>query len=339
MYHVTIKDIAKKLNVAVSTVSRAFNAKGDIKKETRELILKTASEMGFRPNPIAKKLFQRKSFNVGVIIPEFSDSPFFPNVIIGIQEVLFKAGYQVLIMQSNESAINELENIKSMENNMVDGIILSITSETSNFDYLRKINDEGFPLVMFNRVADDIKAPQVVFDDYKWAFFATEHLIYQGYKKIFHFSGSKLLRLSRNRMQGFTDAIKKHRMPVTPNMIIETGFMIADGERVMQELIDSQNLPEAIFCVNNTSAFGAMRILKQNGYRIPADVALVGFTDNVIAEIVEPQLTSVAQPTFEMGRIAAELLIERIESKEVLNPQTIVLNGRLNVRESSVKLT
>jgi LacI family transcriptional regulator len=338
MYHATVKDIAKKLNVAVSTVSRAFNDKGDIKKETRELILKTAAEMGFRPNPIAKKLFQRRSFNVGVIIPEFSSSPFFPNVIIGIQEVLFKAGYQVLIMQSNESAINELENIKSLENNMVDGIILSITSETSNFDYLRKMNDEGFPLVMFNRVTDELKVPQVVFDDYKWAFFATEHLIYQGYKKIFHFSGPKVLRLSRNRMQGFIDALKKHRIPVTPDMIIETGFMIADGERVMQKQIDSQNLPEAIFCVNDTSAFGAMKILKKYGYRIPEDVALVGFTETVIAELLEPQLTSVAQPTFEMGRVAARLLIERIESKEVLTPQTIVLNGHLNVRGSSVRL-
>jgi len=338
MYHVTVKDIARKLNIAVSTVSRAFNDKGDIKKETRELILKTAAEMGFRPNPIAKKLFQGRTFNVGVIIPDFSFSHFFPEVIIGIQEVLFKAGYQVLIMQSNESAINELENIKSLENNMVDGIILSITSETSNFDYLRKMNGEGFPLVMFNRVATEIDASQVVFDDYKWAFFATEHLIYQGYKKIFHFSGPKALRLSRNRMQGFTDALKKHKIPVRPDMIIETGFTISDGERVMQEHIDSQNLPEAIFCVNDTTAIGVMKKLKQNGFRIPADVALVGFTEGVIAELLEPQLTSVAQPTFEMGRIAAKLLIERIESKGIFVPQTVILNGRLNIRESSMKL-
>ncbi len=338
MYHATVKDIARKLNVAVSTVSRAFNDKGDIKKETRELILKTAAEMGFRPNPIAKKLFQRRTFNVGVIIPDFSFSHFFPEVIIGIQEVLFKAGYQVLIMQSNESALNELENIKSLENNMVDGIILSITSETSSFDYLRKMNDVGFPLVMFNRVAAEIDASQVVFDDYKWAFFATEHLIYQGYKKIFHFSGPKALRLSRNRMQGFTDALKKHKIPVRPDMIIETGFRISDGERVMQEQIDSQNLPEAIFCVNDTTAIGVMKKLKQNGFRIPADVALVGFTEGVIAELLEPQLTSVAQPTFEMGRIAANLLIERIESKGIFVPQTVILNGRLNIRESSMKL-
>jgi len=337
MYHVTVKDIARKLNVAVSTVSRAFNDKGDIKKETRDLILKTAAEMGYHPNPIAKKLFQQRSFNVGVIIPEFTNS-FFPDVVTGIQEVLFKEGYQVLIMQSNESAVNELENIKSLENNMVDGIILSITSQTSNFDYLKKLNDEGFPLVMFNRVADEVKASKVVFDDYKWAFFATEHLIYQGYKKIFHFSGPKALRLSRDRKQGFIDALKKHRIPVTPDLVIETGFMMADGERVMQQQIDAHHLPEAIFCVNDTSAFGAIKKLKQNGYRIPADVALVGFTENFIAELLEPQLTSVAQPTFEIGRTAARLLLEQIESKGKFTPQTIVLNGRLNVRESSVKL-
>jgi len=337
MYHVTVKDIARRLNVAVSTVSRAFNDKGEIKKETRDLILKTAAEMGYHPNPIAKKLFQQRSFNVGVIIPEFTNS-FFPDVITGIQEVLFKEGYQVLIMQSNESAVNELENIKSLENNMVDGIILSITSQTSNVDYLRKLNEQGFPVVMFNRVADEVKASQVVFDDYKWAFFATEHLIYQGYKKIFHFSGPKALSLSRNRMQGFVDALKKHRIPVTPDIVIETGFMMADGERIMQQQIDARNLPEAIFCVNDTTAFGAMKKLKQNGYRIPADVALVGFTENFVDELVEPQLTSVAQPTFDIGRTAARLLLEQIESKGKFTPQTIVLNGRLNVRESSVKL-
>jgi len=139
-------------------------------------------------------------------------------------------------------------------------------------------------------------------------------------------------------MQGFVDALKKHKIPVTSDLVIETGFMMADGERVMQQLIDAHNLPEAIFCVNDTTTFGAMKKLKQNGYRIPADVALVGFTENFIAELMEPQLTSVAQPTFEIGRTAARLLLEQIESKGKFTPQTIVLNGRLNVRESSVKL-
>lgn len=337
MKHVTIKDVAKALNVSVSTVSRAFNDKYDIRKETRDYILEKANAMGYHPNPIAKKLLSQCSYNIGVVVPEFIN-PFFPEVIIGIQDVLFKAGYQVLIMQSNESAINELENIKTLENNMVDGIIISISQETKNIDYYKKLIADGFPFVMFNRVSDELDVPKVIFDDYKWAFFATEHLIYQGYKKIFHFSGPKVLGLSRRRIEGFTDALKKHRIPVTPDLIIETGLMIADGERVMQQLIDSQNLPEAIFCVNDPTAIGVLKKLKQNGFRIPSDVAVVGFTETKTAELLEPQLTSVAQPTFEMGQIAAKLLLEQINSKGTFIAQKIVLNGRLNIRDSSVKI-
>jgi LacI family transcriptional regulator len=337
MKHTTIKDVAKALNVSISTVSRAFNDKYDIRKETRDLVLAKANEMGYHPNPIARKLLSQCSFNIGVVVPEFIN-PFFPEVIIGIQDVFFKEGYQVLIMQSNESAAIELENIKSLENNMVDGIILSITHETSNIDYYRKMNDKGFPLVMFNRVSDEIDVPKVVFDDYKWAFFATEHLIYQGYKKILHFSGPSVLGLSKNRIKGFTSALKKHRIPVTPDLIIETGLMIADGERVMQRLIDSKSLPEAIICVNDPTAIGAIKKLKQNGYKIPEDVAVVGFTETKTAELIEPQLTSVEQPTYEMGQIAAKLLLEQINSKGIFIPQKIILNGKLNVRESSVIL-
>jgi LacI family transcriptional regulator len=337
MKYVTIKDVAKALNVSISTVSRAFNDKYDIRKETREFVLAKAREMGYHPNPIARNLLSQCSYNIGVVVPEFIN-PFFPEVIIGIQDVFFKEGYQVLIMQSNESAAIELENIKTLENNMVDGIILSISLETKNIDYYKKLIDRGFPLVMFNRVTDEINVSKVTFDDYKWAFFATEHIIFQGYRKIFHFSGPKVLGLSRNRIQGFIDALKKHRITVSTDLIIETGLYISDGERITQKLIDSNNLPEAIFCVNDPTAIGAMKNLKQNGYKIPTDVAIVGFTETKTVEILEPSLTSVAQPSFEMGQIAAKLLLEQINSKGIFNPQKIVLNGKLNIRESSMRI-
>jgi len=337
MKHVTIKDVAKALNISFSTVSRAFNDKYDIRKETRTLILAKAEEMGYHPNPIARKLLSQRSYNIGVVVPEFIN-PFFPEVIIGIQDVLLKAGYQVLIMQSNESSVNELENIKSLENNMADGIILSISQETRNIDYLRKLLDDGFPLVLFNRVSDEISASKVIFDDYKWAFFATEHLIYQGYKNILHFSGPQSLSLSRNRIKGFTDALRKHRMVQSAESVIETGLMIEDGERVMKKLIDTNHVPDAIFTVNDPTAIGAMKALKKHGLKIPGDVALVGFTETRTAELLDPPLTSVSQPTFEMGQIAARLLLEQINSTGMFVPQTIVLNGRLNVRESSLKV-
>lgn len=337
MKHVTIKDVAKKLNCSVSTISRAFNDKYDIRKETRDHILETAKEMGYSPNPMAKSLLKQCSNQIGVVVPEFINA-FFPEVIIGIQEVFINKGYQVLIMQSNESHITELENIKTLENNMVDGMIISLSLETKNVDYYKDLIKQGFPLVFFNRVSNELETSKVLFDDYKWAFFATEHLIYQGYKKILHLGGPAGLVISQNRKDGFIDALRKHKIPFDESSIIETGFMISDGERVMEKLIVENNLPEAIFAVNDPSAIGAMKMLKKHGYKIPEDVALLGFTESKLAELIDPPLTSVAQPTKEIGRTAAKLLLEQIESKGIFIPQTVILNGRLNVRESSMKM-
>ncbi len=337
MKHITIKDVAKKLNCSVSTISRAFNDKYDIRKETRDNILATAREMGYSPNPIAKSLLKQCSNQIGVVVPEFINA-FFPEVIIGIQEVFLKEGYQVLIMQSGESYLTELENVKTLENNMVDGMIISLSLETKNVNYYKDLIQQGFPLVFFNRVSNELETSKVLIDDYKWAFFATEHLIYQGYKKIFHFGGPGCMMFTQNRKNGFIDALRKHKIPIDESRIIEAGLMISDGERVMEKLINENNLPDAIFAVNDPTAIGAMKMLKKHGYKIPGDVALVGFTETKLSELIDPPLTSVAQPTHEIGKTAARLLLEQIESKGIFVPQTVILNGRLNVRESSMKL-
>jgi LacI family transcriptional regulator len=338
MKHTTIKDIAKKLNLSISTISRAFNDKYDIREDTRSLILQSAKEMGYFPNPIAKRLQQQCSFQIGVIVPEFLNS-FFAEVIIGIQEVTVKEGYQLLIMQSNEDATQELANIKTLESSMIDGLIISLTKETKDTSYLQEFIDNKFPIVFFNRTRSELKAPTVVFDDYKWAFFATEHLIQQGYRKIVHFMGPKNLSLCINRKQGFIDAHRKYKLEVKPEQIIECGLFIEDGIRVTNELIRTNNLPNAIFAVNDPSAIGAIKALKKNGYKIPEDVAIVGFTESTMADIIDPPLTSVSQPTREIGQTTAKLLIEQIKSKGQCVPKTIVLNGKLNIRQSSIKFS
>jgi LacI family transcriptional regulator len=235
MRHVTIKDLAKELNVSISTISRAFNDKYDIRKETRELVIETAKKMGYKPNPIAQKLISRRSFNIGVIVPEFINS-FFPEVIMGIQKILIQQNYQVIIMSSNENSETERENLMTMENTMVDGIIISLTCETKNIEYLKNMVDAGFPIVMFNRISEELNVPKVVFDDYKWAFFATEHLIESGCRNIVHLSGPQSLSFSKNRIKGFADAIKKHHLPYTKASVIETGLFVEDSIRCMQKL-------------------------------------------------------------------------------------------------------
>jgi LacI family transcriptional regulator len=336
MIYITIKDIAKKLNISIATVSRAFNDKNDIKLETKNLILETAKEMGYRPNPMAKKLMQKRSLTIGIVVPEFSNS-FFPEVIIGAQEILFEKGYQVLITQSNENFETELKNVKTLEDSMVDGIIISQSSENKNVSYYQNLIKSGFPIVFFNRVCETITCSKILFNDYKWAFFATEHLIIQGYKNIYHLKGKESLSLTNDRMKGFLDAHAKNKLPVSKKQIFPTGFTIEDGKRVATEIINSGKIPDAIFASNDPSAIGAMQVFKKKGFSIPEDIAFVGFTESKMGVIIDPPLTSVLQPAKEIGRESARILIEQIENPTTFNHQIIVLNGQLNIRESSNK--
>jgi LacI family transcriptional regulator len=337
MKHTTIKDVARELNFSISTISRAFNDKYDIRPETKKLILDKAKEMNYRPNPIARKLIQQRSMNIGIVIPEFIGS-FFPEVIIGAQEVLFKEGYQTLITQSNECYKTEIENVRLLERNMVDGLLISLSHETKNVNYYKELIAEGMPIVFFNRVNENLHTSKVLFDDYKWSFFATEHLIYQGYKKIFHISGPDHLSLTKNRTKGFIDAHKKHRLDISKNHIFNAGFMIEDGEKVAKELLESDNIPEAIFAAGDLTAIGASKVFKKSGYRIPQDIAFVGFSEHPLSRHIDPPLTTVTQPTFEIGKAAASLLVEQIKNHGVFIPQTIVLSGKLSIRESSINL-
>ncbi|TAM96738.1 MAG: LacI family transcriptional regulator [Chitinophagaceae bacterium] len=335
MRYITIKDIAHSLNVSVATVSKAFNDRYDIRKETKEMILQKAKELGYKPNPIAKKLLQKHSFNIGVIVPEFIHS-FFPEVIIGVQEVFYEKGYQVIIMQSNENAELELANIISLENNMVEGLLISLSKETMNIDYLEHLIKDKFPVVLFNRVNSGLSSPKVLFNDYKWSLFATEHLIEQGYQKIVHLTGHTHLTLVKERIRGFKRAMEKYRCPCEDRQIIETSFSIEGGERAMEALIQQDNIPDAVFATNDLIAIGAMRVSKKHGLKIPKDIGFVGFSNSKMAEVVEPSLTSVDQPTYEMGRTAAMLLLEELTSTGNINPKTIILDGKLVVRESSL---
>lgn len=337
MKHVTIKDVAKALNCSVSTVSRAFNDKYDIRPETRQRILEVATKMGYHPNPIARKLTQQRSYNIGVVVPEFIN-PFFPEVIVGIQEVFLKKGYQVLIMQSNENAVTERENLETLVENFADGIILSLSQESKNIDYLQSLIDKKYPIVLFNRSNDSLNVSKVLFDDYKWSFFATEHLIQQGLTDLVHLAGRTHITLSKKRKQGFIDAHRKHKLSVDNSRIIETRFMVEDGIKAVEDLISINKLPQGFCCVNDPTAMGVIKALKRHGYKIPDEVAVMGFTETSMASMIDPPLSSVVQPTHQMGEVAAELLLKQIESEGMIIPETVVLSGRLRVRESSVKL-
>ena len=335
MKHVTIKDVAKRLNVSISSISRAFNDKYDIKKETKELILKTAAEMGYHPNPIAQKLSQSKTFNIGVVVPEFINE-YYSEIIIGIQEVFMAHKFQVLLMQSDENTDQELKNVKTLINSMVDGLIIAPTLKSNNMDFYLKQYQNGYPIVFMSRVEKDLPASKVLLDNEKWGFFATEHLIRQGYKKIYHLSGPKFLCVSTERAKGFKKAMAKHKIAKENFKIIEAGLFAKKGIEIVGDLIYTRDLPNAIICFNDQVAMGAIQTLKGNGLRVPEDVAIMGHTETRMAELITPRLSSVYQPTYEMGKKTAELLLKLIHDGPD-QPETVLLNGVLNVRESSIR--
>ncbi len=338
MKHVTIKDIARELKISVSSVSRAFNDKHDIKKETRELVLKKAEEMGYIPNTIARKLLRRKSFYIGVVVPDFVNR-FFPEVLVGIQDVFLKVGYQVFIMQSNELQQNEIENVKALVENMVDGLLVAICTQTKDFSYYQNLLKKKFPMVFFNRTQDELSASSVTFNDYQWAFLATEHLIRQGCNRPVHLAAPYDTPIARNRKQGFIDALSKHHIPTPEELVVNADYHAEDGEERIENLISSNFEFDGVFAVNDLCAIGAMKALKRNGLAIPEDVAVIGFTKTLLSKYVEPQLSTIEQPTYEMGKTAAELLLKQINADEdqIPKPEKIVLSGQLISRASSVR--
>ena len=336
-YRVTIKELAKELKISTSTVSRALGDKWDVNPETRKAVLELAKKWNYHPNPMSLSLKQKQTMTIGVIVPEFVTN-FFAEVIIGIQYTMEAEGYNILISQSDESSEREAKNVRNLEDRFVDGLIISLTKETVNTDHLQHLIDKNFPLVLFNRVAD-VEAPKVIIDDYKWAFLAVEHLIKQGNKRIAYLAGPDNLGLSKQRERGYLDALRKYNIPIDPKLIIHCGVMMEKGVMGAHSILEMENRPDAIFAINDPVAIGAMKTLQKNGVKVPEDIAVVGFSESRMAMIVEPNLTSVEQPTFEMGKTAAELLIEQLRRKkdDVTSNKCITLDAKLNERESSLK--
>ena len=335
---ITIKDLARELKISASTVSRALADRWDVSPETRRVVVELAEKLNYKPNPISLSLKQQSSMSIGVVVPEFINH-FFAEVIMGIQSVVESQGFHILISPSNESELCELNNLKNLEANMMDGYIVSITQETKNMDYFKQMLEREAPLVFFNRICEGLNVASVTIDDYKWAFSAVEHLIEQGCKRIVHLMGPPNLLLSQHRKQGWEDALRKHHLEIDDELLIPSGIMIESGVVAAHTVMEMKKRTDGIFAITDPVAIGAMKTLQKNGYSIPKDIAIVGFTESPAALIVEPNLTSVEQPTFEMGQMAANLLLEQIQnhSERPTPVKSIKMEARLNIRESSLR--
>lgn len=330
---VTIKDIARELGISPSTVSRALKDHPDISTETKKLVNELAKKYNYKPNIIALSLRNQRSNVIGVLIPEIVHF-FFSSVISGIEEVANAHGYSVMISQSAEDFEREVAACDAFMNSIIDGILISVSKETNTYEHIRKFEEEGIPIVFFDRVIEGINADRVVIDDFDGAYQATEHLIVQGRRKIVHFAGPQNRLIGKNRLNGYLKALRDNGVVINEQLIIPCDtFQKALSET--QHLIDSGIAFDSIFTVNDFTAAGALKILNRNGIKVPQEVSVVGFGDDQTSIMVDPTLTTVNQPGFEMGKKAMEQLIRRITQSKQSAPVTEILKTRLIVRESS----
>lgn len=331
----TIKDLARKLGVSPSTISRALHDHPDISDETKKRVVEAASKYHYQPNQIAKSLQMKRTNTIGVLVPEIRHH-FFATVISGIEDVAYEAGYTIMVCQSNESLSREILNTQAMVANRVAGLLVAISTETAKYDHLSGVMKQGIPLVQFDRVAEGLNTGKVVIDDHKAAYGATTHLIERGYKRIGHLSGSQSIALNRHRYAGFLRAMEDHGLSVDPKDIVYYGYREKDGRMGAEEFMRRGKLPEAILAINDPVAVGAYVRFKEAGLRIPEDVALVGFSDTPAARLLDPPLTTVYQPAYEMGRAAFGLLMDELAADPAkFEPRTVVLPTELMERGTS----
>lgn len=334
---VTLKDIAKELDVSVSTVSKALKNSNEISKNTKDKIKAFAKFYNYRPNTIALSLKNKRTKNIGVVIPDIVHH-FFTTVFRGIEKYANQRGYNVIICVSDESHEREVVNMEMLANGSIDGFILSLSAETqlkNDFTHLKELIDQGIPIVLFDRVTSEIDCDKVVLNDRDIAYEAVEHLIKNGRKRIALVTTDSYFNVSESRREGFLDALRDNGLEVDSNLILTLPYNL-DNDNLILQFFQSKTI-DAVLCVNEIFAIQCMSIIQQIGYTIPKDIAIIGFTNGNLSKFSNPRLTTVAQHGDEMGEKAAKLLIDRIEHKtEGTDSVTQIVKATLIKRGSTI---
>lgn len=330
---VTIKDIARELEISPSTVSKALNDHPDISQATKKAVRELVIKWNYKPDPIALSLLSGQSKIIGVIVPEIVHY-FFSTVISGIEDFAYGSGYHVMFCQSNETYLREVQAVQTLLSSRVDGILISVAKLTRDFEHFRKIIDNRIPLVFFDRICDEIETDRVMVDDEAGAYEAVKHLIKTGCRNIIHLSGPPDVNIGRNRKNGYIKALREFNLPVLEENIINCDTS-AEAIKVVPRLLSRKEKPNGIFAVNDLTAAEAMKIVKQGGYSVPEDISIIGFTSGMISDLTDPSLTSVEQHGYVIGEEAVKLLIGRIERKMELPFQTKIIRTELVIKDST----
>lgn len=335
----TIYDIAKELNISAATVSRALNNNPKISASTCKLVRETAARMNYKQNKLALALKSGKSHNVGVIVPRI-DSNFFASIIRGIEEELYPHKYNVIICQTHEDEKREIENVNTLLNAQVDGVLMSVSNVSSENDrVIEKVLEKKVPVIFFDRKKNIEGVSSVTINDFGAAYSATKHLIEQGCSKIAYLTGDRSLEIYENRFNGYKQALVDNDLPFNEEHIIQTKSNVDAGQLAVKKLLSLDNKPDALFSASDFAALGAIQELKSQGVRIPEDFCVVGFGNEPFTKFMELSISSVDQCTMEMGKIAAQVFLEQIKNKENSKiEKKVVLNPELLIRQSSSRI-
>ncbi len=334
----TINDIARELKINPSTVSRALQGHDTISTSTKEAVHQIAKKLNYRPNKIASSLRLGRSKIVGVIIPS-AEINFFGSVVHGIEKVANENDYNVLIYQSNELESYEKKGVETFLRSRVDGVLASISKETTSLDHFTEIKRRGVPLVLFDRVHDGLSVPSVVIDDFKGAYNATQHLIDQGCRKIVHIAGPQHVFIFNQRLKGYKKALRANGFTLEEDWIVHGQLTIESGFNCMKQLLGNGKDPDGVFAVEDFTALGAMQALKEAGKKMPEEVAIIGFANEAFGEYITPSLSTVDQQTIKMGEYAAKLFFDLSKDGSFYKsqPKKLVLEPVLIYRKSSLR--
>ncbi|PWJ57780.1 LacI family transcriptional regulator [Dyadobacter jejuensis] len=335
---VTIYDIAELLQLSAATVSRALNDHPAINIKTRQRVQSKANELGYRSNTFASNLRKKTTQTLGVIVPRLN-SHFMSSVLAGMEVVANKAGYHMLISQSLESAANEKANARTMFNNRVDGLLVSLAYDTESYDHFAGFIKKKVPLLFFDRVTDFMECPGIVIDNYKAGYEATRHLLAQGCQQILHVTGNLRRNVYNDRMEGYKKAIQEAGLSERAVQVIVNDLSAEAGVVLARQIMAMEQKPDGVFVASDICAVNCMRALIDAGYRIPDDVAFVGFNNDHVSQIIDPKLTTVDYPGHQMGELAVSTMINHLTSNQPLGAtSSIVLRSQLIVRASSKRL-
>jgi len=334
---VTIYDLAKKLNISIATVSRALKDDPVVSKKTKKKISELAQEMGYRSNHFARNLRNQRTNTIGVIVPRLN-SYFMSTVIAGIESIANNEGYNLIISQSSESFDKEKASAKTMFDNRVDGILVSLAYDTEDLSHFDPFFKRHIPLIFFDRVVDDENCTNILIDNRKAAYEATTHLIKQGCKRIVHITATPKRNVYVDRLQGYKHALSDNDIAFKQEYVLISNLSQEAGVISAQEILKMNPLPDAVFVANDNCAVGCMLALKQAGIKIPDDIAFVGFNNDPVSKVIEPNLTTINYPGYEMGEVAARNLINHLNGKATIrSTNTIILRSELIIRDSTRK--